>query len=406
MFNKKEKTILLLLVLTHFCLIVDFMILMPLGPLFMRVFNIGASAFGMLVAAFTLLAGLSGLGGSLLIDRYDRKTFLIRILFGFLLSNLLCGMASSYLFLVMARAVTGFFAGVCGSLLITIVSDTISLEKRGTALGMLMSAFALASIIGVPIALFMAHRIGWQSPFFFLALLSAGLIFAVHHWMPSLTGHLEQRAGASKSSFAFLKDVFSDREYWGGIVFMAFLILGHFTINPFLFTSIVSNGGLPETKLPLVYLAAGLASLIAAIGFGKLTDKLGRARTFRWTLVASLLPIYLVTNVFSNSVAQVIFLVSSFFILMGGRMTPAMTLITSVAKPADRGRYLSCIVSVQHLATAGASMVAGAILVKAEDGKFLNLPMIGLLAMGFNVFALMLSIQLKEPKVKEQEAIV
>ena len=122
--------------------------------------------------------------------------------------------------------------------------------------------------------------------------------------------------------------------------------------------------------------------------FGKITDQVGRRKTLYWTLLASLIPIYLVTNVFSNSLLLVILLVSMFFILMGGRMTPAMTLITSIASQEDRGRFLSCIVSVQHLATAGASVLAGAILVKAEDGKLLNLPIVGMVAISFSLMAL------------------
>jgi DHA1 family inner membrane transport protein len=393
-FTKKEKTILLLLVLIHFCLIVDFMILMPLGPMFMRVFNVGASAFGLLVAAFTLFAGLSGLGGAFFIDRYDRKVFLVRVLVGFMISNLVCGFATNFEYLVVARAVTGFFAGVCGSLLITIVSDTIQIERRGTALGILMSAFALASILGVPLALFLSNKVGWQSPFFMLALFSVAMIVGVKRWMPEMTEHLIVKNEAHQRPQMFLRVVLQNKEYWGGIAFMAVLILGHFTINPFLFTSIVNNGGLPESQLPMVYLAAGVASLLSAIGFGKLTDKLGRTRTFRWALLASLLPIYLVTNVFSNSVVLVVLLVSLFFVLMGGRLTPAMTLITSVARPEDRGRYLSCIVSVQHLATAGASLLAGAILVKGEDGKLLNLPSVGLTAMAFSAVAFILSVRI------------
>lgn len=390
MFTKSEKRLLVLLVFCHFCLILDFMILMPMGPLFMRIFGVDTRAFGFLVAGFTLMAGLSGIIGMLWMDRFDRKLTLLWIVGGFFVSNLMCGFATSYTALIVGRAVTGFFAGACGSLLITIVSDAIALEKRGTALGWLMSAFALASILGVPLALWMANHFGWQSPFFLLSTLSLVLLLWIHKGLGSMRDHLKGWPEGNGSAWSFLKTAANQKGYWTSVAFMIFLIVGHFSINPFLFTSIVANGGMAEEKLPIVYLAAGLASLVTAIIFGRVTDRFGREKTFHWTLLGSLLPIYLVTNVFSSSVAVVTLLVSLFFILMGGRMTPAMTFVTAVARPEDRGRYLSCIVSVQHLATAGASMLAGSILATNQDGKLQNLPLVGYVAIASSLFALFL----------------
>jgi predicted MFS family arabinose efflux permease len=395
MFNRRELTVLALMCLVHFCLIVDFMVVMPMGPQLMRIYQIDASQFGYLVSIFTLCAGLTGIVGSFWIDRFDRKNILLAIFFCFLMSNLASAFARSFQEFLVARGLTGAFVGVIGSLMLSIVSDLIPIEKRSTAIGIVMSAFAFAAILGVPLCLYLASLFSWQAPFLFLSLFSLLVWIAILVLLPNMNAHLSELPVSFQTSVNNLKNIIGDPSRSRALLFMIFLILGHFSVVSFLFPSIVANSGINETKLPIVYLCGGLGSIMASVMFGRWADRYGRRKVFTIALICSLLPIILVTHLFSQSIFPTIIFVSSFFILMGGRMTPAMTIITSSSHPSTRGSFMSLVSSTQHLAAALASILASQIVVKTADGKISNFFQVGWMAVVFSLIALYLGLKIR-----------
>ncbi len=391
MFSRAEKQILALMSAVQFCLIVDFMMVMPLGPQLMRLFEISAKQFGALVSAYTFGAGLMGVVASFFLDRYDRKRALLVFFSGFALGNLACAASNSFWILLVSRFITGTFGGVVGSLLYSIVSDSIDIGRRASALGVVMSSFALASILGVPLCLVLSNKMGWHAPFIALSVFSWIVVVSLSSWLPPITKHLLDAERGSVAVFERFKDLVLDKNRAMALVFMVFLILGHFTINPFLFPSIVSNAGIHESGLPVVYLVGGLGSIVAAIFFGKLSDRFGKKKIFAVSAVLSLGAIYGVTRLESASLFTVTLAVTAFFVLMGGRLTPAMTLVTATCMPKNRGSFLSLVGSVQQLSAALAAFIAGWIVTKGTDGRLDHFPSVGWIAIAFSLVALVLS---------------
>lgn len=390
MFNKKEKIILALMSIVQFCLIVDFMIVMPLGPQLMRLFDISASQFGSLVSTYTFGAGFMGFAASFLMDRWDRKRSLAVFFLGFAFGNLACALSPTYGILLAARFLTGAFGGVVGSIVYAIISDSIDIERRALALGIVMSSFALASILGVPVCLVLANHYGWHAPFVFLTVVSVLVSGSLAIWLVPMREHLTGDRHTITESFVRIKSLILDKNRALALVFMCVLILGHFSIIPFLFPSIVSNGGIAEAKLPVIYLVGGTASIFSSIFFGKIADRFGKKRIFVIAAILSAIPIYWVTTLNEASLLQATLVVTSFFIIMGGRLTPAMTLITSTCVPKNRGSFLSLVGSVQQLSAAVAAALAGMIVVKTDAGKLLNFSKVGFMAIGFSAIAILI----------------
>ncbi|WP_375438196.1 MFS transporter [uncultured Hymenobacter sp.] len=132
---KNEKLLLALLAAVQFTNILDFVIMMPLGPQLMPALGIVPRQFGLVISAYTFSAGATGLAAAFL-DRFNRKTALLALYLGFGLGTVACALAPTYHWLVAARALTGAFGGVLGSLVLAIVGDAVPESRRGQAIGL------------------------------------------------------------------------------------------------------------------------------------------------------------------------------------------------------------------------------------------------------------------------------
>ena len=177
----------------NFTNIVDFMIMMPLGPQMMRVFSIEPSEFSLLVASYSISAGISGFSGVFYMDRLDRKKALLGVYFGFLLGTLACAFAPTYETLLAARALTGVFGGVISSVIMAIIGDVFPDSKRGRAMGVTMASFSIASVVGVPFGLYLANEFTWQAPFLLLAGIGVPVYVAMTFLIPEVKSHLSKR---------------------------------------------------------------------------------------------------------------------------------------------------------------------------------------------------------------------
>jgi predicted MFS family arabinose efflux permease len=357
---KRERWLLITLAGVQFTHILDFMIMMPLGPQLTRIFGIDNAAFGLLVSAYTFSAGLSGLAASFYVDRFDRKRLLLVLYALFALATLACALAPGYGALLAARVAAGLFGGVLSTLSQTIVADVIPFERRGAAMGTVMSSFSLATVAGVPIGLWLANALGWHAPFWSLALVCGLLLVLAYQTLPALGGHLHGQSG--RPVWRNLTDVVREPAHWRAFALSSLMMFAGFTVIPYITLYNTLNVGLTESQIPWIYLCGGAATLLTARWVGRLSDRLGKQRVFFHVAIWVSLPL-LVTTLLPPVSLWVVLLVSTiFFLLMNARMIPGMALISSAVKPERRGTFMAINGAVQSASMGAAAFVGGLII--------------------------------------------
>lgn len=354
----------------------------------MRLFDINPSQFGIIVSSYTFAAGFTGLVGAFFIDRFDRKTALLFNYIGFSIGTILCALAPTYEWLVAARIVTGLFGGVMGALVMSIVGDVVPEFRRATAMGIVMTSFSVASIFGVPFGLFLADLAGWHMPFYFLGfmgLIVSGIIYKV---VPSVNTHMTKER---PSPVQVIKNVFGSKMQVRALIFMFVLILGHFSIIPYISPYLVANVGFPESYLKYMYLLGGAATIFTSPYIGRLADKYGKPKILTIIALISLIPVLAITNMPHVSVWIVLTSSTMFFIFISGRMVPSMALVTSSVTPQHRGSFMSINSSAMQLASGTASFLSGLVIAKSAGGEILNYSYVGYGAVVFTLAAILIA---------------
>ncbi len=386
---QNERLIIFILALLQFLHILDFVIMMPLGPLFMSDFKITSTQFGLLVSAYTVSAGVFGFIGAFYLDRFDRKSVLLFITTGFALGTLLCAISPNYFFLLIARSVAGGFGGIIGAIVLSIIGDIIPVFRRGAATGMIMSAFSVASVVGIPIGLAVASKYGWQSPFFGISFFCFAFIPFAYKVLPNIRIHLDEK-DSTDGKWDAIRQVFSRKSHYYAFAYMVSLMFGGFTVIPFLSTFLVSNAGMRVDELWYIYFVGGLFTFFTSRAIGRLSDHFGKKKIYKIFALFSIIPVTLITNLGITPTVVVVALTTLFMIVVSGRMVPAFALITSAVEPKIRGSFMSINVSVQQIASGAASLISGFILMENADGKVVNFPYVGLVS----ITALLISIYL------------
>jgi MFS transporter, DHA1 family, inner membrane transport protein len=382
-----EWFLLLMLAAVQFTHIVDFVIIMPLGPQFSEKLHLTPQQFGIMVAAYAFSAGLSGLVAAWFIDRFDRRTALLFLYAGFTAGTLLCACVPGYPALVAARAVTGAFGGVVAACVLTIVGDVFPDSRRGTAMGVVMSAFSAATIAGVPIGLSLANAFGWRAPFAVLGVVGIGVLLLAGLVLPPLRGHLDRKHA---DPAADLWEVLTEPAHQRAYVLMIALVFSSFLVVPNLATYLVRNVGLTEKDLPWMYLSGGLTTLLTLTPIGLLADRWGKLRVFRLFGLLTIVPLLILTNLPRVPLVFALAAWTLFMVMSSGRMVPAMALVTASAVPRLRGSFQSVISSVQQVGLALATVVGSAMLVEGANRELQGFPTAGLLAAAAAVVSVIL----------------
>ena len=397
---RKEWWLLVILASVQFTNLMDFVILMPLGPQLMRVFHISAQQFGTLVSVYTFSAGVVGLIGAMVIDRFDRKTALLTLYGGFAFSNLFCALSPTYEFLLVGRIITGAFGGILSAIIFAIIGDVIPDIRRGKAIGTVMASFSLASVVGVPIGLFLANQFGWHIPFFMLAGTSSIVLITGYFILSPMRGHLAHRT--TVSPIHNLLGIITDRNNIRSFIFVSAMMFAGFSVIPYISPYLVANVGMPEGDLPLVYLIGGAATMFTSRYFGKISDTYGKQRAFVWIASLSIIPILILTTLSQVPLWVILVVTTLFMVLVSGRMVPAMALITSSVEPKQRGGFMSVTSSIQQFSSGLASFGAGLILGTTSSGALTFYWVVGILASITSVVCLLLSRRIKNAEHAEE----
>jgi len=381
-----ETRLLLLLAAVQFTHIVDFMIMMPLGPQFMRLFGVVPQQFGLLVSAYTFAAAASGFLAAFWVDRLDRKRALLALYAGFIVGTTLCGLAPNYLSLLAARIVAGAFGGVIGGLVFAIVADLVPYERRASATAIVAAAFSLSSVVGIPCALWLAAAAGWRTPFLVLALASVGVAAVAWRALPPLSAHVDPQAWPRP--LGQLRAIFGVPNHRWAFGLMIALMFAGFTVIPFIAPYNVANVGIREADLAIVYFVGGLATLVTSQVIGRLADRHGKRRVFTVVALVSVVPLLLTTHLPPLPLPAVVASAVLFFVFVPGRFGPALALVTGSVEPRLRGSFMSFNASIQQLGAGFASLLAGLLIGRASDGTLTGYGTVGWIAAGWTFAAI------------------
>jgi predicted MFS family arabinose efflux permease len=374
-FTSYQKFVIAVIAFLQFTIILDFMILSPLGAILMPKLGITPSQFGLVVSAYAFSAGGSGLLAAGFADRFDRKKLLLFFYVGFVVGTLLCGLAPDYHFLLMARIVTGIFGGVVSSITGAIITDLFSYELRGRVMGIVQTAFAASQILGIPLGLYLSNLWGWHAPFILIVGFSSVAGVLIWWKLAPIDAHLKLHP--DRKAVHHLIHTLSQPRYLQGFAATALLTTGGFMIMPFGSAFNVYNLGITIEQLPLIYLVTGAFTMVAGPFIGKLSDRLGKIQVF---IVGSAITI-VTTLYFTRMGLSPLWLVIAINVAMftGGatRMISSSALMTALPTPSDRGAYMAISSSIQQISGGMAAALAGWIIVSKPDGSLLHFDKVG-----------------------------
>jgi DHA1 family inner membrane transport protein len=375
----RELLVLLVLASVHFANVMDFMIVMPLGPQYQADLHIKPQEFGWLVSVYGFTSSLSGLLAAWFLDRFDRKRTLLVLYGGFTLATFLCAASGNYYFLLAARGLAGVFGGVMASTVMAVVGDLFADARRGRAMGAVMSSFAVASIVGIPAGLFLAEYFAWWVPFAAIGGMCIPVWLTAWLVLPPIRGHLHKR---HPNPWREYREVLLRSTHLRSYVLTTLLVMSSFMVVPFLTSYLVANVGRARSELFSIYLCGGLATLVTMTLIGWWADRWEKLPVYRLMAFATAIPLLLLTNLPHGTWLLVVLVFTTiFFITSSGRMVPAMAMITASAMPRHRGSFLSVNTAVSHMAMSLASILAGWILGETESGApLVHFPLIGVLA--------------------------
>lgn len=367
-FTGYEKLVIFILAISQFTVILDFMVMSPLGDLLIKSMDIGASSFGVVVSAYAFSAGISGMLTAGFADKYDRKKLLLFFYSGFIIGTIFCGIANSFYTLVAARIITGLFGGVIGSISMAIITDLFALEKRGRVMGFVQMGFGASQVLGIPIGLYIANKLGWEAPFLFIAGFAILIAVLIALRLKPVTSHLVLQTH-SQNAFKHLTNTLKKSSYRIGFLTTAVLSVGGFMMMPYGTVFAVNNLQISHEQLPFLFMASGLSSLVIMPLIGKLSDRLDKNKLFAVATVWLMIVCIIYTNLSATPFLLVLCINILMMIGIMSRMVPSTALISAVPEMQDRGAFMSINASLQQVSGGIAAVIAGLIVYQYDKNS-------------------------------------
>lgn len=375
-FSSYEKLLVALLAIVQFTVVLDFAVMAPLGAEMITALDISTHQFAILVSAYALSAGASGFLLAGFIDRYDRKQILLFMYVGFIVGTLCCAVAPSYYFLLGARVVAGIFGGVMSGITFAIVTDYFRYEQRGRVMGFIQMAFSVSQIMGIPLGLYLAHLWSWHVPFYFIVVLGLINIMLLVRYMQPIPS--QSNPEIRSSYFQVIKRIFTNRTYLIAFSTTFFLATGGFILQPYITPHLVFDLHYEEAKLPFIFLAAGIATLIGSPIWGRLSDSWGKYKLFVLGSLLTGVAMLWFVNLPSGNLFMVAVSFGCMMLFVSSRIISATAMITAIPEPAERGAFMNVNSAIQQSSGGIASILGGVILIDDPDGLgFQNFEVLG-----------------------------
>jgi predicted MFS family arabinose efflux permease len=373
-----QKFVMVMLAITQFTVVLDFMVMSPLGDILMKSLVISPKEFGVAVSSYAFSAGISGLLAAGFADKYDRKKLLVFFYLGFIIGTFLCGIAQTYETLVAARIFTGIFGGVMGSISMAIITDIFELNQRGRVMGIVQMGFAASQVLGIPVGLYFANLWGWHAPFMMIVILAILIIIVLVAKLKPVDEHLKIKA--DRNVLTHFRHVLLLKNYRIAFLSTALLSIGGYLMMPFGSAFAVNNLGVTQEQLPIIFMFTGVSSLIVMPLVGKLSDRYDKFKIFVYGSIWAMVFILIYTNLGVTPLWIICILNILLFMGIMSRMIPATTLTSAVPNMQDRGAFMSINASLQQMAGGIATLLAGMIIVQKDSHSPLeNYPILGVI---------------------------
>jgi predicted MFS family arabinose efflux permease len=402
-FSGYQKFVVAVLTFLQFTVILDFMILSPLGAILMPTLKITPVQFSHVVSVYAFSAGIAGMLSAGFADKFDRKKFLLFFYGGFIIGTLCCGLAESYETLLLARLVTGLFGGVIGSVISAITTDLFPFQMRGRVLGFMQTAFAASQVLGLPLGIYLANKLGWHSPFVIIVGVATlvGIVLVVY--LRPIDSHLNLEK--KESALHHFKDAIFNPLYLQAFATMALLSTGGFMLMPFGSDFTVHNLGIDIAELPKIYIVTGVCSILIGPLVGRMSDRIGKFRMFVFGSSVSIVMVSIYTHLGATPLVWVMVVNAAMFVGIFSRMIPAQALMSAVPEAVNRGSFMAIGSSVQQFSGGLAALLAGLLVEKSGDGSLLHFENIGYAVIGASVVTLFMLYKIRtkiESKIKSR----
>ncbi len=401
-FTRYDIFIIAILAILQFTIVLDFMVLSPLGAQLLVELNITTVQFGWVVSAYAFSAGASGLLAAGFADKFDRKKLLLFFYVGFVVGTFLCGIAPDYNFLLMARIVTGIFGGVIGSVSFAIITDLFKMEVRGRVMGFVQMAFAASQVMGLPVGLYFANKWGWHSPFIMIVGISIIIGIAIIVYMKPINEHLKIKS--DRNALQHLGKTISNTTYLKAFAATILLATGGFMLMPFGSAFSINNLGITMEQLPLLYMITGIFSIGIGPLAGKLSDKIGKYKMFVVGSVISIVMVVIYCNLSITPLWIVILINVVLFAGIMARIIPSTALLTAIPDPQDRGAFMGINSSIQQISGGVAAAAAGLIVVQTESGRLERYNILGYVVVGAMLITMVMIYGLNQLVIKKDSA--
>jgi predicted MFS family arabinose efflux permease len=401
-FTGYQVFVIAIIAFLQFTVILDFMVLSPLGEQLMSELKITPSQFALVVSAYAISAGISGLLAAGFADKFDRKKLLLFFYSGFILGTFLCGIAPDYYFLLGARIITGIFGGVISSVSFAIITDLFALEVRGRVMGFVQMAFASSQVLGIPIGLYLANHLGWHSPFLMIVGLSIVVGVAIISRLKPIDAHLKIQS--DHSAFQHLINTVSQMRYLKAFAATTLLATGGYMLMPFGSDFGVHNLGIMRSQLPMLYMITGVFSMVIGPIAGKYSDVIGKFNMFMIGTAISIIMVLIYCNLGITPFWLVIVLNVLLFMGIFSRMIPSSALMTAIPEPKDRGAFMGVNASVQQISGGIASAIAGLIVVRTESGALENYDILSYVVTGAMIITVIMMYFINKEVMRSQLA--